>query len=122
MNRKTGKPMALAFELKGHDFLSVNWLEHFECDDIAEAIDRVREVLMRKLRIKRTGRIISLRVIDVKRVIYYHGSSVPKIELLCDDEDDPSHCGIFGYTDSNELVATKLARLVMESDIFPGLS
>ncbi|MCY3999885.1 MAG: hypothetical protein OXF84_03630 [Bacteroidetes bacterium] len=120
MNRKTGKPLAGAFELKGHEFLSVNWLEHFECDDITDAIDQVREVLKSKLTIKQKGRIIKLRVAEVKGVIYHYGSFTPKIELLCDDED-PSHCGIYGYTDSDVLVATQLARLVMQSDIFPGL-
>jgi len=122
INQKTGKPLASAFELKGHSYLSVNWLEYFKCDDLTEAVDRVREVLKSKLTIKRTGRIISLRVIDVKRVIFHDGSSDPRVELLHDDEDDPSHCGIFGYTDSDVLVATILARLVMESDIFSGLS
>ena len=120
IDQSTEKPLASAFELKGHRYLSVNWLEYFGSEELADNVDCVRRVLENKLEIKESGRIVSLRVVEAKQVISDCGSSAPKIELLNDDENDPSHCGVFGYKDSDLLVATRLSRLVRESDIFPG--
>ena len=113
-----GKPLACAFELRSHEeYLSVNWLEYFEAKDLNQAIDFVRQAFSRKrYTIKPNGRFALFQVIELLSLIEESGSSPAKIEHI-PEENDLSHCGVFGYTSSDESIALEIARSVHVKDM-----
>ena len=116
-----GLPLAIAFELRdGEDYLSVNWLEFFKTTDLFQAIDFVRQAFRKKnFGVSSNGKFVSLKVIMVKEV-FFRNSHPPTRIIHLPEENDPSHSGVFGYTASDELIATEIAELVGAEDIHPG--
>ncbi|MXW82783.1 MAG: hypothetical protein F4246_08985 [Rhodothermaceae bacterium] len=119
-----GLPAAEAFFLKrGEKCLSVNWLEYFNTQDLAQAIDRVRQVFIDKgYRIKVKGRFASFQVRMVIEIISSHSRMSAKI-IHKPEELDPSHCGVIGYTGhstTDKLIALKIAKLARAGDMYPG--
>ncbi len=116
-----GLPLAAAFELRdGEDYLSVNWLEFFETSDLSQAIDFVRQAFKKKkYEVRPNGKFVSLQVGKVKEVILRNGHLPVKI-IHFDEEDDPSHGGVYGYTASDELISTEIAELAHAEDMHPG--
>lgn len=116
-----GLPLASAFALKEQDeHLSVNWLEYFREPDLTQAIDCVRRAFLDKdYTIRPNGRFAVLRVGEVKAAISDLSPRPARIEHL-PEEDDPSHCGVFGYTASDELIALEITRLVCAKDLHPA--
>ena len=107
-------PLASAFKLReGEEYLSVNWLEYFEAEDLNQAIDFVRQAFRDKnYSVKHNGRFALLRVKEVKNMIL-------GLRYL-PSKNDPSHSGIFGYTASDRLIALKIAELVRTEDVYPA--
>ena len=122
INKFHGLPTAAAFMLrKTDDFLSVNWLDYFNKGDINLSIDCVRQVFIEKgFQIKANGRFVSLNVGDVISVIYSHLQSSDISIKHLPVEDDPSHSGVFGYTQSDNLIALKISQLVRAKDVHAG--
>ena len=112
-------PLATAFEINlGHDYLSVNWLEYWGPQDVAVALECVREEF--DLERKRDGRFA---VLDVARA---KGAVERKIQGSSSVTHQPtkamdSHAGIFGFTQSDFDVAVELANEVRPEDVFPAI-
>lgn len=112
-----GHVMALAFELKEHEYLSVNWLEYFGVISREAQVDAVWHELQNYLTLRKSGRLAVLNVGDARAVIESELSL--KLTVSHEPEDDDgrpmgeSHCGIYGYTDSDPFVAVLLAGLVL---------
>lgn len=117
-----GLPTALAFRLRpGETYLSLNWLEYFTEPSHESAIERVQESFHRKkYRLKRNGRFAVLNVgaakEAVKRVVGRRG----EVEQTGSDHD-PSHVGLFGYTEDNISVALHLSKLVRRDQVYPAV-
>lgn len=114
-----GLPLASAFELRdGEDYLSVNWLEFFKTSDLSQAIEFVRQAFRKKkFGVSSNGKFVSLQVGKVKEVIVRNSDLPAEITHLPDEENDPSHSGIFGYTASDELIFTEIAELAHAKDM-----
>ena len=116
-----GLPLATAFVLRdGEEYLSVNWLEFFKTSDLPQAIDLVRQAFRKKkFGVSSNGRFVSLRFDKIKEVIL-RNSDLPAEIIHLPEENDPSHSGIFGYTVSDQLIATEIAELAYAKDMHPG--
>ena len=119
-----GLPAAEAFSLKrGEEYLSVNWLEYFKTQDLAQAIDRVRQIFHNKgYDVKENGKFASFQVRSVIDIISSHSRTSAKI-IHKPEEVDPSHCGVIGYTGhstTDKLIALKIAKLARAGDMYPG--
>lgn len=115
-----GQPYASAFELREDrdEYLSVNWLEYFETHEMGQAIDCVRQAFLSKgFSIKTNGRFALLRVGEVVELISGLSSNSSRIKYL-PVKDDPSHCGVFGYTALDEEIALEIARLVRVENMY----
>ena len=117
-----GLPLASAFELRQDrdEYLSVNWVEFFNAPDLAEAIDCIRLTFREKeFRISHNDRFVSLQVGKLKDVIQLSSNLSPRVTHL-PQKDDPSHCGVYGYTASDELIPAEIARLIKLEDVHLG--
>ena len=116
-----GKPKAEAFQLREDrdEYLSVNWLEYFEAQERSQAIDCVRQTFVNKgFSISTNGRFAILPVGEIVALISGLSSKPSRIEYL-PEEDDPSHCGVFGYAASDgDTIALEIARLVRFENIY----
>lgn len=105
------------------EYLSVNWLECFDTQDLAQAIDCVRQVFRKKgFRISSSGKFVSLQVRNVKDVVSSH-SHIPAQIIHKPGKNDPSYCRVLGYTghsSKDKLIALKIARLAHAGDMYPG--
>ena len=114
----SGLPMTSAFELKsGEDYLSTNWLEYFDEQDLSSAVQCVRDAFRNKdYNLRPKGRFAVLNVSAAKTAVLEATG-----KTLCIDHlplnDDRSHAGIFGYTADDLLVAVELKALVRDKDV-----
>ena len=113
-----GKPIPAAFLLRpGEEYLSTNWLEHFHDSDRQIQIAGVRRALTDKgFRVNRTG------VFTVLNVGAAADACLTRLNLeiafiTLGEFHDPSHTGIFGYTERNTDAADLLAKSVNPNDI-----
>lgn len=137
---ENGKISPNAFYFNGDDYLSVNWLEYLGERDIVSAVGVVREVLNKKLNVKRNGRIAVLNVGAIRKAVSDAIGAVPKIKHIPSD-NDKSHAGIFrydaaetgasqtstknDYTDDRpatpeKKAALRIALLVHNNDVYPA--
>ena len=114
-----GLPLVPAFKMKqGHDHLSVNWLEYFGSDDIAQGIVHVRQAFVqRAYGLKRNGRFAVLNV-DAARKQVKAGAGRDVRILHWPESNDPSHSGVFDYTSEDLQVALDLKSLVTSADVY----
>ena len=114
-----GLPAVPAFKMKqGHDHLSVNWLEYFGSDDIAQGIAHVRQAFVQKgYGLKRNGRFAVLNV-NVAQQKVKSGAGLDVKILHWPGFNDPSHSGIFDYTSDDLQVALDLKSLVTSADVY----
>ncbi len=110
-----------AFQLRaGEEYLSVNWLESFRQPSRREAVDRVRaRMTANGFSLRDNGRFVALRVGAVIQAGRAVGGRELSVEHLPTTDDD-SHCGIRGYTEDDVVVATALAALVSDDELYPG--
>lgn len=102
-------------------YLSTNWLEHFHPAERDSQIAGVIATLSRKLDLARTGKIAVLNVGNATGLCRRRaGVSIQFVVL--DDVGDPSHTGIFGYSEQtqNARVATLLANSVRPDEVYPA--
>jgi len=114
-------PLGCAFELrKKETYLSVNWLEYYGKSDFVKSIDLVRQAFLKKrYRPSTSGKFVFLKISKVKSVIVSLSSRSFKIEHI-PTRNDLSHAGIYGYTDSDKLIALKISELVRPEDVYPA--
>ncbi|MCE2499286.1 MAG: hypothetical protein J4G13_00280 [Dehalococcoidia bacterium] len=116
-----GVPQENAFRLRpGEKYLSTNWLEHFHDADRQAQIAGVRQALTDKgFRVRGNT---AFAVLNVGTAI-----AVCKSDLDMDiqiatlgESHDPSHTGIFGYTEDDTDVVAILARQVNHREVYPA--
>lgn len=115
---ENGKISPNAFYFSGDDYLSVTWLEYLGERDIASAVVVVREVLSKKLNVKRNGRIAVLNAGAIRKAVSGAIGVVPRIEHMPSD-NDKSHAGIFGY-DAAETGASRTSTKNGYADVRPA--
>ena len=110
-----------AFLLRsGEEYLSTNWLEHFHDADRQVQIAGVRQALTDKgFRVRRTA---AFAVLNVGAIITAYKNDLDSdIQIVTlGDAHDPSHTGIFGYTEYDTDVAALLARQVSPGEVHPA--
>ena len=99
----------------------MNWLEYFRKGNLEQAVNCVRKIFLDKgYGIRVNGRFVKLQVGKVLSAILESGSSLARVEHL-PENDDPSHCGIFGYAANDLYVAGIIAYMIhVENDVYPG--
>ena len=113
--RDNGTVTPAAFELRrGETYLSTNWLENFHASHRQTQIAGVLQALADKG--FRTSRTASFAVLNVGATVNGCKSGLNlDIQIIALGEaHDPSHAGIFGYTEHNTDAAATLARQVGE--------
>ena len=113
-----GVVQSTAFELREADsYLSVSLLEYFNCS-IDTAINAVRFVSGAKP--VRGGRFLVLTIGDAKDAVVRGGGTSPSV-LGRPTPGDPSHCGLFGYTNDDLQVLNELLVLARSRGmLYPG--
>ena len=114
-----GRPMGSAFMLRRDEpYLSVNWLESTDASSRAEQLAAVRRHLTDKgLKLPAKGRLAVLHLLtafdhvrsrapDSRELTAHHEPEPPH---------DPSHAGIYGYSDADDLIADLIAEAVQEA-------
>jgi hypothetical protein len=104
-----------AFMLKKNErYLSVQWLEYLKQPNRGEAINKVREMLSRHLKIKRQDRIALLNVERTcKQVVEESGQRI--VMLHEPSLNNEAHSGIFGVDQDQELIAEIIAETILEN-------
>ena len=116
-----GIPRENAFRLRpGEEYLSTSWMEYFHESHRQTQIAGVRQALADKnFRVSTTA---SFAVLNVAAAVNACKAGLKlDIEIIALGEPhDPSHAGIFGYTEYNTDVAALLAQSVNPNEIYPG--
>lgn len=104
-----------AFMLKKNErYLSVQWLEYLMQPDRKEAINKVREMLSRHLKIKRQDRIALLNVERTCNQVAEESGH--KIVMLHEPSlNNEAHSGIFGVDQDQELIAELITETILEN-------
>ena len=114
-----GTPAPAAVRLRDSGCLYVNWLECFGDGNVADNIPHARAELHRHYETKKSGRLAVLKVGMAKRAV----KTTRKVDISV--RSDPrdghrSHACVGGYSANNDDVATTLAEMVGESDMYPA--
>ncbi len=124
MNPETDLPTVEGFhERSGETGLSVNWLEFFDAEHMAHAVDQIREAFKQKdYGVGPSGRFVVLNVSQaVMAANAIDGCALEAIHRP--EPNDPSHAQLEGVPkDERALgVATELLHLVSAADVFPAV-
>ena len=112
--RTDGKVSGMAFRLKPREeYVSINWLEQLDRTSRSIQIDLLRPILARSLRIGAKARIAVLNVGEVKRAVRSESPDAREIDFRHEPlEGDPSHGGIFGLDQEDDLIGDLIASRV----------
>lgn len=120
--REDGTISATAFRLRpGESYLSVNWLEHLGLLTRQAEVGEVWRVLSTKRKIGATARLAVLNVGAARASVAQHSYDLRNLSFRHEPEMelsapvDPSHSGIHGLLEDDNLVADLLAKAVTES-------
>jgi hypothetical protein len=101
---------------RNDDGLSVNWLEFFKSSDRKEQISKIRKVYNKKLNVRKSARIAVLNVGDVCGNVQTKSPDARELEVLhAPSSHDPSHSGIYGLRQNDELIAELILETVLEN-------
>lgn len=117
--RSDGRPLRDAFLLRfGEEYLSTNWMDYFHNTDRQFQIAGVRKALTDKG--FQVSRGTAFAVLNVGAATAARKNELDlNIQIIALGEaHDPSHVGIFGYTEHNADAASTLARQVRE--VYPA--
>lgn len=116
----SGLPLGCAFYLRSNEeYLSVNWLGYYDESDLHKSLDCVREAFQKKgFSTSKRGRYVILKVSKIKSLLSIFSSEECRVEHL-PSENDPSHSGIFGYSESDKTIALRIAELATLADMHP---
>lgn len=113
------RPTYNAFLPDSDGYLSVHWLEYFGASTTEKALAEVREAARYTRR--PNGRYARLCIGEAKKVV--KAACQRDLDVRHMPTDDPSHAGIVGYVDEDELdIAKQLSRLVAEEDVYPAVT
>lgn len=117
---KDGRPEPAAFELRNDEsFLSSNWIEYFGMSDLENGMKKVRDEFQKHHSMTKKGRFAVLNVGDAKKTIEIEHGTELRIEDL-QEEDYPSHAGIWFLQEDNLVISTILSEMVRPHNIHPG--
>lgn len=114
-----GRPLGAAFLMRRDDtYLSVNWLESTGTSNRAEQLAAVRRHLTDKgISLPAKGRLAVLHLLSV--FDHVRSAAPDRRNLTAHHEPepphDPSHAGIYGYSDADDLIADLVAEAVQET-------
>ncbi len=114
-----GRPRGSAFMLRRDEpYLSVNWLESTGAANRAVQLAAVRRHLTDKgLKLPAKGRPAVLHLLTV--FDHVRSTAPDRRNLTAHHEPepphDPSHAGIYGYSDADDLIADLIAEAVQEA-------
>jgi hypothetical protein len=119
MQASDGQIQATAFMLRSdEEYLSVNWLEYFNCSRRDHEITEIRNVYSEKLNVGARAKIAILNVGEVREKVLTESPDKRNIEVLHEpienDVHDPSHSGIYNLKQDNELIAELILETVHE--------
>lgn len=119
-----GRPMGAAFLLRQDEpYLSVNWLESTGASQRTAQLAVVRQHLTAKgISLPAKGRLALLHLLTV--FDHVRSASPDSRELTAHHEPqpphDPSHAGIYGYADGDDLIADLIAEAIRETHAARG--
>lgn len=129
LNNDQTRPIAAAFILNGHEYLSVNWVEYFGLPNREDAIEQIRQWLSRKLDLRPSYRLALLNVGDLIARVKADtlGTVILKVLHRPDEPEqkpDPSHAGIFDLPYQDKETMLRVADALVESvlDTVPAKS
>jgi hypothetical protein len=114
--QEDGDISAAAFMLRrNEEYLSVNWLECLAIADRSAQIRNLQGVYASKLQVGAAARITVLSVGSLRAKVQQESPDQRTLSVQHEpEENDPSHSGIFGFTQDDEIVAELLAQAVLE--------
>ena len=117
----TREPIDTAFRLRpGEECRSTNWMEYFHDSDRQVQIVAVRRALTDKgFQVRRSASFAVLNV-GAAVAVCSNRQNVEIQFVALGEPHDPSHAGIYGYTEHNVAVAALLATLVAPNEIYPA--
>jgi hypothetical protein len=105
------------FRLKeGEEYISVDWLEYFQCD-YRERLDRIRNALEARYRI--VGVKSGLAIVNIHEIKIAGRNNQRELSVMTTgDQNDPSHSGIYGlrFEPEDEIIAQVIANCVRVED------
>lgn len=97
----------------------MNWLEYYDESDLYKSLDCVRKAFRKKeFSTSKRGRYVILKVSEIQSLFLILSIEEYRIEHL-PSAKDPSHCGIFGYSESDKTIALRIAELATLADMHP---
>ena len=119
---RDGLPTTAAFEIKpDEEYLSVNWLEFFGTQDLAAAVELVREAFhCKRYRVRRNGRFAVVNVGAALAAIAEADGRRGRVEHI-PLENDESHAGLYGYAAGDLAVAVELRALIQTQHVHPAI-
>ena len=100
--------------------LSVNWLEHLECDHREGEIIAIQKIYNAKLNVKAKERIAVINVGDTRRKVLSESLDNRSLLFLHDpEENDPSHSGIYNIKNDDIIIAELMLSTVTQDNIYP---
>ncbi|GMQ79905.1 MAG: hypothetical protein BMS9Abin03_356 [Thermodesulfobacteriota bacterium] len=120
MQAPEGQIQATAFMLRlDEEYLSVNWLEYFDCSSRVQEINEIRNVYAEKLNVGKRAKIAILNVGEIREKVLTESPDKRNIEVLHspieNDVHDPSHGGIYNLKQDDELIAELILETVHET-------
>jgi len=114
--QEDGEISAAAFTLRqNEEYLSVNWLEYLDSADRSSQIRNLQWVYASKLRVGANARIAVLNVGSLRAKVEQESPGRHTLRVEHEpEEDDPSHSGIYGLPQDDEIAAELLAQAVLE--------
>lgn len=118
---ENGLPLVGAFVPRPtEEFVSVNWLEYLDSENLAFALEKVRARFQsRGYDLRLNGRFVVLGVgrsrvsaSEIQRQIHFEHLPL---------QDDDSHSGIFGIDEDDLAIAAEIVRLVGPDDVHPAV-
>ena len=118
-----GMPRENAFRLRpGEAYLSTNWPEYFHDSDRLAQIVSVRQALADKgFRVSRTG-VFAVLNVGAAVSACKMGRNLDVAIVALGEAHDPSHSGIFGYTEYDTDIAALLAASVRLDEVHPAIA
>jgi hypothetical protein len=108
---------ATAFMLRaGEEYISVNWLENLNYPDRDSEIRSLQSLYSRKLNVGSAARIAILNVGTFRAKVTNESPDMRQLHVLHEPllPEDPSHSGIYGVSDDDEMIAELIAQTVLE--------
>lgn len=112
--------MPPAFELSGgdlkedHPHLSVNWLDFFRDQSRDEQVQKIREILASKMKVRGKARLALIRVSEIHNKVREIERSVRVLHWPDVAANDESHAGIFDVEQDPDVIAQALSRAACE--------